>query len=133
QTAAAECGTASGSDPRTTAPGRHVGERYGAVELMARGVEGRGEQHGADPEAERAQQDDHEQPHTRGRRRGRVRYRRIEDAEVLPFLALLHVFVELGFLIALQEGLIELARPVVIAGDLPVLLSPPLPVPDPRF
>src|SRR5206468_2762662 len=70
--------------------------------------------------------DDHdEQSDTIGRCRLRLRDRGVEHAKLFPFLALLHALGELGLLIALREGLIELARTIVVTRELLELLFPP--------
>src|SRR5262245_17621880 len=104
---------------------RHVAERSKLVDIVERGVEILGQHGGCYGQADRARQGQDEKSETVERRRLGVRHRRIEDPELLPFLALLHALGELGFLVALQQRAIELPSAVVVAGKLSELLLSP--------
>src|SRR2546425_6735526 len=118
-------------DPRNTDQDRHGAERTEVVDRVERGVDLLCEHHGAGRQGERSHQSDDEQSEAVGRCGLWLWDGRVEHAELFPLLALFHALGELSLLVALREGLIELAGTLVVTGELLELLFPPRYVLDP--
>src|SRR4029453_3060464 len=107
-----------GDDSRDADQNWRFAERSQVVECVKGGVELLSQQDGRDRESDRCREGHHEESGAVGRRWLSTGHSRIDDAELLALLRLLHVLGELGFSVSLHQRVIELTSALVVAGEL---------------
>src|SRR3989454_7104329 len=117
--------SALGHDQGNADQHRHGTERSQIVDGVERRVDLFGEHDDRYREAGGTYQRDGEELGPVGGCRRGVGEGGVEYSELLSLLPLLHVFLEMSFLVSLQQRLVELARAVVIARQFPELLLAP--------